>query len=84
MSYAFKKYNFFTHSEVHGHAFPRNATCSTPGAGCCFVGCDNGSVQLLDDSFQLLTSFQAHGHKVLELVFTQVSPSTNLCLPPQI
>lgn len=72
MSFAFKKFNFFQHSEVHGHAYPRNATCVAPAPPCIHVGCDNGAVQLLDESFQLLCSFPAHGYRVQEVVWLEV------------
>ncbi|KAJ9526623.1 hypothetical protein QJQ45_017615, partial [Haematococcus lacustris] len=71
MSFAFKKFSFFTHSELQNHAYPRNATCCTPTPHCCAVGCDNGSIHLLNSAFQLILSFQAHGAKVFELVYVE-------------
>lgn len=79
MSFAFKRFSFFNHSELGVHAYPKNATCyvSTPGIpgapnGCVATGCDNGAAYLLNDTFQLLLSFQAHGYRVYELVYVQV------------
>lgn len=72
MSFAFKKFSFFQQSEVHGHAFPLNSTCYTSGPGCFLVGCDNGSLHVLDEAFQLLTTLPAHGFRVFELVHLPV------------
>lgn len=72
MSFAFKKFTFFQHTEVQGHAYPRNATCCAPSPVCLHVGCDNGSVHLLDSSFQLLATFQAYGYKVHEALWLEV------------
>jgi hypothetical protein len=79
MSFAFKRFSFFNHSELGVHAYPKTATCYAPTPGipgapsCCVaVGCENGTAQLLSDSFQPLLSFQAHGYRVFELVYVQV------------
>ena len=70
--FAFKKFQFFQHTEVQGHAYPRNATCCAPTPACSYVGCDNGSIHVLDPSFQLMASFPAHGYRVLDLVWLEV------------
>ena len=72
MSFAFKKFAFFTQEDVPAHCCPKNATTYCPGASLLFVGCDNGTVQALDSTFQPVFSFAAHGYKVLELVWLQV------------
>lgn len=72
MSFAFKKFNFFVQNETASNGFPRNSTCHTQGSSALFVGCDNGSVHALDESFNLLYTFHAHGHKVLEVLWLEV------------
>ncbi|KAF5829136.1 hypothetical protein DUNSADRAFT_16507 [Dunaliella salina] len=72
MSFAFKKFRFFSSAEVPGHAWPHHATCSAPNKACMACGCENGSIQLLDESFQPLASFAAHGYRVFEVIWLQV------------
>ncbi|MEW5305679.1 MAG: hypothetical protein WDW36_008205 [Sanguina aurantia] len=71
MSFAFKKFNFFVQNETASNGFPKNSTCHTQGSSALFVGCDNGSVHALDESFNLLYTFNAHGHKVLEVLWLE-------------
>lgn len=72
MSFAFKKFSFFQQQDIKDHGFPANAACYVAGGPCLFVGCDDGSVQVLDDTFQKVTSFAAYGHKVLHAAWAQV------------
>lgn len=72
MSFAFKKFNFFTQQELKDHTFPANATCHCVGNGLVFLGCDNGSLHVLDDQYQTVSSFTAHGHRVLFVRWLQV------------
>lgn len=72
MSFAFKKFSFFQQQEVKAHGFPANPTSYCCGASLIYVGCDNGSVVVLDDGYQLVHSFSAHSHKVLHLAWAQV------------
>jgi hypothetical protein len=73
MSFAFKKFNFWQHSEVTEHGFPKNATCSSTSPHHLFAGCDNGACVVLDPVFRLVTSFQAHTFRVFHVQFLPVS-----------
>jgi len=42
-------------------------TCCSGGCGCVAVGCDDGTVGLLDRGFRLSYGFQAHASSVLFL-----------------
>lgn len=72
MSLAFKKFTFFQQQEEKGHAYPAGAACYCEGPGCLYVGCDNGSLHLLDEQYRTITSFNAHGHKIFELCLLEV------------
>eukprot|EP00983_Pelagomonas_calceolata_P016687 525438-Pelagomonas_calceolata.AAC.6 len=48
MSFAFKKFRFFSSAEVPGHAWPPHTTCSAPNKACMACGCENGSIQVGD------------------------------------
>lgn len=70
--FAFKKFSFFTQVEVKLHSFPANATCHCVGPQQLFVGCDNGSIHVLDDTCQSQGAFSGFGHKVLFLAYAKV------------
>jgi hypothetical protein len=72
MSLAFKKFTFFQQQEEKGHNYPAGAACYCEGPGCLYVGCDNGSLHLLDEQYHTITSFNAHGHKIFELCLLEV------------
>jgi hypothetical protein len=73
MSFAFKKFSFFQQHEVKLHGFPANSTCHCLGGSLLYVGCDNGTVHLLDEAFQSQGSLNAYGHKVLFIAWAPVS-----------
>ncbi len=81
MSFAFRKFSFFQQQEIKSHGLPANASCYTEGRGLLFVGCDNGAVQLVDDGFQAVWSFTAHGHKVLRMAWAQVGAHSLAACP---
>lgn len=70
--FAFKKFSFFQQVEVKLHGFPPNSTCHCEGPQQMFVGCDNGSIHVLDETYQSQGSFGAFGHKVLYMAYVQV------------
>jgi hypothetical protein len=70
--FAFKKFSFFQQVEVKLHGFPPNSTCHCEGSQQMFVGCDNGSIHVLDETYQSQGSFSAFGHKVLYMAYVQV------------
>lgn len=76
MSFAFKKFSFFQQHEVKIHGFPSNSTCHCLGGSLLYVGCDNGTVHLLDDTFQTQGSLNAYGYKVLYITWSQVGSKT--------
>ncbi|KAG2428575.1 hypothetical protein HYH02_014378 [Chlamydomonas schloesseri] len=71
MSFAFKRFNFFQPHQVPRHAFPPNASCVVPGGPVLWVGTESGSVFILDARLSLLGTFNAHGHRVLEVVWLE-------------
>eukprot|EP00879_Flechtneria_rotunda_P007092 GHRR01007444.1.p1 GENE.GHRR01007444.1~~GHRR01007444.1.p1 ORF type:complete len:921 (+),score=350.13 GHRR01007444.1:614-3376(+) len=71
MSFAFKKFSFFQQLEVPVHDFPPNSTSHCLGGNFLYVGCDNGTVQLLDDVFQFQGCYNAYGYKVLYMAWVQ-------------
>lgn len=73
MSFAFKRFNFFQPNQVHKHAFPPNACCVVPGGSLLWVGTESGAVCILDSRLSLRGTFNAHGHKVLEVLWLEVS-----------
>lgn len=73
MSFAFKRFNFFSQSEVKSHAVPQNAVCTAHGLDTLWIGTDSGAVHALDSNFSARAVFGAHGHKVLELIWLAVS-----------
>lgn len=79
MVFAFKKFSFFQQHEVKLHGFPPNSTCHCVGGSLLYVGCDNGAVHLLDDTFQSQGSLNAFGHKVLYMAWFQVRQNIMAC-----
>lgn len=79
MSFAFKKFQFLQNAEVPAHAWPRNATCSVPSPRHLYVGCDNGTVHVLDGSFQLFSTFQAHAFRVFYVGYLEVRDQGSAC-----
>jgi hypothetical protein len=79
MSFAFKKFNFFQQHEVKLHGFPANSTCHCLGGSLLYVGCDNGTVHLLDEVFQSQGSLHAYGYKVLFMAWAPVSGTQLAC-----
>lgn len=73
MSFAFKKFSFFQQHEVKIHGFPSNSTCHCLGGNLLYVGCDNGTVHLLDEAFQSQGSLNAYGYKVQYMAWAPVS-----------
>jgi hypothetical protein len=72
MSFAFKRFNFFSATQIKRHGFPPGATCCTPGGGLLWVGTDGGSVCVLDARAALIGAFTAHGHTVIDVVWLEV------------
>lgn len=72
--FAFKKFSFFQQVEVKLHGFPPNSTCHTVGPQHLFVGCDSGSIHVLDETYQSQGSFNGFGHKVLFMAYAKVGP----------
>jgi hypothetical protein len=70
--FAFKKFSFFQQVEVKLHGLPPNSTCHCVGPQQLFIGCDNGSIHVLDETYQSQGSFNGFGHKVLFMAFAQV------------
>ncbi len=79
MSFAFKRFNFFQPNQAHRHAFPPNACCVVPGGPLLWVGTESGAVCILDSRLSLRGTFNAHGHKVLEVLWLEVSSSMPEC-----
>jgi hypothetical protein len=77
MSFAFKKFNFFQQHEVKLHGFPANSTCHCLGGSLLYVGCDNGTVHLLDEAFQSQGSLNVYGYKVLFMAWAPVGCSSS-------
>ncbi|PNW86687.1 hypothetical protein CHLRE_02g095074v5 [Chlamydomonas reinhardtii] len=71
MSFAFKRFNFFQPHQVPRHGFPPNASCVAPGGPVLWVGTESGSVFILDARLSLLGTFNAHGHRVLEVIWLE-------------
>ncbi|GFR48735.1 hypothetical protein Agub_g10693, partial [Astrephomene gubernaculifera] len=71
MSFAFKRFNFFQPHQVARHGFPPNASCVVPGGPLLWVGTESGSVCVLDSRLSLIGSFNAHGHKVQEVLWLE-------------
>ncbi|KAF8068385.1 VPS11 [Scenedesmus sp. PABB004] len=71
MSFAFKKFNFFSAHEVPEHGFPANSTAHVAGGGALFVGTDAGTIVLLDEAWQATGAVSGFGHKVLFLAWAQ-------------
>ncbi|KAG2427668.1 hypothetical protein HXX76_012317 [Chlamydomonas incerta] len=71
MSFAFKRFNFFQPHQVPRHAFPPNASSVAPGGAVLWVGTESGSVFILDARLGLLGTFNAHGHRVLEVIWLE-------------
>lgn len=72
MSFAFKKFSFFQQHEVKAHGVPPNVTSCCAGGAYIFAGCDNGTVAVLDEGYQLVHSFAAHAHKTLHVAWAEV------------
>jgi hypothetical protein len=83
MSFAFKKFSFFQQHEVKLHGFPANSTCHCLGGSLLYVGCDNGTVHLLDEAFQSQGSLNAYGYKVLFMAWAPVSCNSSLAAVQQ-
>lgn len=76
MSFAFKKFGFFQQQELPSLG-PVHATCYAAGSTHLFAGCDNGSVQALNERAQAAFSFTAHGSKVFHAVWIEVRDAMN-------
>lgn len=76
--FAFKKFSFFQQVEVKLHGFPPNSTCHTVSPQHLFVGCDNGSIHVLDETYQSQGSFNGFAHKVLFVAYAKVSPGVSV------
>lgn len=78
MSFAFKRFNFAHQIELIDHGFPlRGASCHATSASSSslsrlFVGCDNGSIHVLNENAQLIYAFSSHGYKVLQCSWLEV------------
>eukprot|EP00955_Chlamydomonas_euryale_P038661 351151-Chlamydomonas_euryale.AAC.3 len=70
--FAFKRFNFFTQSEVQGHGVPDGAVCYATGPSHLYVGDDAGCVTALDQRARGAFAFAAHGHKVIDALYLKV------------
>ncbi|KAG0447402.1 hypothetical protein HPP92_028368 [Vanilla planifolia] len=69
--YQWRKFEFFEEKSGGKTSIPAEVTgrinCCSGGRGRIIVGCDDGSVSLLDRGFKLIYGFQAHASSVLFL-----------------
>ena len=72
MSFAFKKFNFFQQTDISTGDTGRNGTCYVASSSYLYVGCDNGSIQALNERAQVVFSFSAHGSRVFHAVWIEV------------
>ena len=67
----FRKLEFFEEKSAGKYSIPGEIVgkvqCCSSGRGRVAIGCDDGSVGLLDRSFKLSYAFQAHSSSVLFL-----------------
>lgn len=75
--YRWRKFEFFEEKSGGKAAIPSEITgkiqCCSSGRGKIAVGCDDGTVALIDRSFKLSSAFQAHSSAVLFLQQLKVS-----------
>jgi WD40 repeat protein len=80
MSFAFKKFSFFQQIELQSHSFPVNSTACAYSTQYIFVGCDDGTIHILNDRFETLASVTGFGHRVLHLAWAEVRFFATCCL----
>jgi hypothetical protein len=76
MAFAFKKFTFFQQSDVAHHGCPINASCHAFGHHKILVGCANGTLHILNESYQPVAVFTAYGHKVLHVAWAEVGATS--------
>jgi hypothetical protein len=71
MSFAFKRFNFFSRRDIPGHALPPSAAAVVTGGGRVFAAAD-GALHVLDETFSAVAVVPAFGHKLLLLAWAEV------------
>ncbi|BDA46644.1 Vacuolar protein sorting-associated protein 11 homolog [Coccomyxa sp. Obi] len=68
MSLGWKKFSFFERDDRRDVQVPENTTCCSGSADHICFGCDDGRVTMYERAFTSQVVFEAHPHRVLQLV----------------